>query len=120
VLLVAHIDVLPRAEGAGASHHHTPAHSYRFMVTPRRPRRRLPADEESEPGHLLVRKPNEYAVAPFQASRGCAHLELAHLFWRITNPAPRTVCSKSCAKPLSIFDRRREMCTSMTLVCGSK
>ena len=51
-------------------------------------------------------------------SRGAG--ECAYLCWRITKPAPRTVCSKSCVKPLSIFDRRREICTSMTLVCGSK
>ena len=43
-----------------------------------------------------------------------------HLLSRITYPAPRTVCSKAWVKPLSIFDRSREMCTSMTLVCGSK
>ena len=43
-----------------------------------------------------------------------------HLLSRIMYPAPRTVCSSGCAKPLSIFERSREMCTSMTLVCGSK
>ena len=39
---------------------------------------------------------------------------------RIMYPAPRMVCSSGCAKPLSILERSREMCTSMTLVCGSK
>ena len=39
---------------------------------------------------------------------------------RIMYPAPRTVCSSGWAKPLSIFERSREMCTSITLVCGSK
>ena len=68
----------------------------------------------------LFRQPNKCAVAPLSGVEDCAHRERAHLFWRITNPAPRTVCSKSCAKPLSTFDRKREMCTSMTLVCGSK
>src|SRR5215471_7092685 len=43
-----------------------------------------------------------------------------HLLSRIIYPAPRTVCSKAWVKPLSIFERSREMCTSMTLVCGSK
>jgi hypothetical protein len=70
--------------------------------------------------HVLLRKPNEYAVAPLSGVEACAHRERAYLFWRITKPAPRTVCSKSFAKPLSIFDRRREMCRSMTLICGSK
>jgi hypothetical protein len=41
-----------------------PARSYGFMVTSLRPRRRPPADEESEPGRVLVRKSTEYAVAP--------------------------------------------------------
>src|SRR5690606_31480393 len=31
-------------------------------------------------------------------------------------PAPRTVCSMALSKPLSILERRRLMCTSMTLV----
>ena len=35
-------------------------------------------------------------------------------------PAPRTVCSRGLSKSLSIAWRRRLMCTSMTLVCGSK
>jgi hypothetical protein len=39
---------------------------------------------------------------------------------RIMYPAPRMVCSKGRSKPLSILERSREMCTSMTLVCGSK
>ena len=43
-----------------------------------------------------------------------------HLASRMTYPAPRTVCSNAWVKPLSIFERSREMCTSMTLVCGSK
>ena len=54
-------------------------------------------------GHVLLRKPNKCAVAPLSGVEDCAHRERAHLFWRITNPAPRTVCSRSCAKPLSIF-----------------
>ena len=37
-----------------------------------------------------------------------------------SDPAPRIVCSKGRSKPLSILERSREMCTSMTLVCGSK
>jgi hypothetical protein len=39
---------------------------------------------------------------------------------RIIYPAPRMVCSKGRSKPLSILERSREMCTSMTLVWGSK
>ena len=39
---------------------------------------------------------------------------------RIMYPAPRIVCSKGRSKPLSILERSREMCTSMTLVWGSK
>ena len=39
---------------------------------------------------------------------------------RIMYPAPRMVCSSGCVNPLSILERSREMCTSMTLVCGSK
>ena len=39
---------------------------------------------------------------------------------RIMYPAPRIVCSKGRSKPLSILERSREICTSMTLVCGSK
>ncbi len=39
---------------------------------------------------------------------------------RIIYPAPRTVCRSGWAKPLSILERSREMCTSITLVCGSK
>jgi hypothetical protein len=39
---------------------------------------------------------------------------------RIIYPAPRIVCSKGRSKPLSILERSREMCTSMTLVWGSK
>ena len=35
-------------------------------------------------------------------------------------PAPRTVCSRGLSKSLSIAWRRRLMCTSMTLVWGSK
>jgi len=35
-------------------------------------------------------------------------------------PAPRTVCSSGWAKPLSILERSRDICTSMTFVCGSK
>ena len=39
---------------------------------------------------------------------------------RIMYPAPRMVWSSGLAWPLSILARRRDMWTSMTLVCGSK
>jgi DNA-binding transcriptional LysR family regulator len=81
---------------------------------------RPPADEESGAGARVAQKAQRIRRRPPSGVEGCAHRERTYLLWRITNPAPRTVCSKSCAKPLSIFDRRREMCTSMTLVCGSK
>ena len=39
---------------------------------------------------------------------------------RIMYPAPLMVCSSGVLKPRSILDLRRDIWTSMTLVCGSK
>src|SRR5690348_1460052 len=87
---------------------------------------RLPLDEarhrEIDEGEKRQHRGGEEREVKRRHAEGIGAQEAGHLAHsaRSWYPAPRTVWRSGLAKPLSIFWRKRLICTSMTFVCGSK